>query len=451
MRSGSSSRQRTEDRGRQTESNRLLSSVTRLLSSAFCLLVSACSAIPTTQPQQQAGIYASPVAYVTAAPLPEATATATLAPLPTVTAPPATAVPKREPQSSSNAIGLWSDGVQAASTYSGYLDIALGAGAAEFRNQKNALLLVLSRQQVSTGFTGNVTDVIKTNADYVLYDRNKRVVRGANGEPLLNIRADAVRNQIADSVAQSAASSDGVILDALGADLIRFNNAPIFTGTKTFTDQQRRDATEALLRAIRVRVPDKLLIIGGYAWRDGAAYQPRSTEAQELASIADGVHIEEFARSPISGTNQFKTEANWRRDVDMLAELSKDNRIVLLTTRIDAAEAGPELTRQWLNYSVATYLLGKSGARTYFQFDPGSPQYSTDPVLSAPLGAPVEGYVKLDSGLYQRKFERGIVLVNPTAEAKKTSVDAGYRTLSGNPADVSVTLTARTGLILLKQ
>ncbi|MCX6017299.1 MAG: hypothetical protein NTZ50_02150 [Chloroflexi bacterium] len=50
-----------------------------------------------------------------------------------------------------------------------------------------------------------------------------------------------------------------------------------------------------------------------------------------------------------------------------------------------------------------------------------------------------------------RRFERGIVLVNPGSDDRKSSIDEGYRTLAGNPADAAVTLSPHTGLILLKQ
>jgi hypothetical protein len=253
-------------------------------------------------------------------------------------------------------------------------------------------------------------------------------------------------------VAAAAAERDyeGVVLSGVGVDLIRPSAAPIYTGTRVFTPDQRRDAVEGLLRAIRARVPEKLMIIGGYAWRDGTAFGALAEEAQDLATLADGVHIEAFLRSPISRTTEFKSEANWKKDVDYLSAVSLDDKIVLITTRLPAG-AGDALVGQWLSYSVASYLLGKNGAHTYFQFDAGDPAWSNDPVLSAPIGAPVEAYVKLDSGIYQRRFEKGLVLVNPTGSQKRATIEGQYRTLAGNPAEASVTLGPRTGAILLQQ
>jgi hypothetical protein len=438
---------RTHSASRSTLNRRL-----RIPTLIASLLLAACSSLPSAQQLQvqQQGALPSPVAWVTAAPLPQAQPTPSLAPLPTATAPPATAIPKKEPQDSSAAIGLWNASVQSAAAYSGYLDIAAGPGALEYRDQKNSRLLVLVDQNVSVGFAATITDVVKNNPSYVLFDKNKRVARNAAGIPLLNIRSSEVQTYVADSVAQAAAAADGIILTNLGDNLIRTNNTPIYTGTKGFTSAQRRDAAEALLRTLRTRIPDKLIIVGGYAWHDGNAFNDTDDDAVTLGALADGVHIDAFVHSPLSDTTEYRSENAWKRDVNMLIELSKDNRIVLLTTLVDAGTE-PDLVRQWLSFSTATYLLGKSGSRTYFQFDAGSADWSADPILSAPLGAPSGEYAKLEGGLYQRKFERGLVLVNPSDDERKSSIDEGYRTLSGTPVDIAVTLSAHTGLILLKQ
>jgi hypothetical protein len=421
-----------------------------LLTSAFLL---SCSALPA--PRQQESVFPSPVAFVTAAPLPEATVAPTLAPLPTNTPVPATAVPKQLPQESTSAIGLWSDRLALAQSWPGFLDLAGGSGAQDYQQQRNQRLITLASQQVNRITEERVPDLQANSPDWLLYDRNKRVTFSSSDADgaLLNIRNEAVRNQLAEDVVKAiaVANSQGVVLSGVGEDLIRTASAPVFTGTRAFTTDQRRDAVEGLLRTIRQRVPDKLLILGGYAWKDGTAFGALADEAQNLATLADGVHIEAFLRSPISRTNEFKPEAAWKRDVDYLSNVSQDNKVVLITTRLNASGVASDTVRQWLNYSVASYLLGKNGAQTYFQFDAGDPAFANDPVLSAPIGAPVEAYAKLDSGIYQRKFSNGIVLVNPTGDQKKTTLDGSFKTLAGNPVDASITMGPRTGIILLNQ
>ncbi|BCX03108.1 MAG: hypothetical protein KatS3mg053_1046 [Candidatus Roseilinea sp.] len=420
-----------------------------ILNSAFAILLAACASLPGPR---EVDVFPSPVAYVTAAPLPEPTATPTPVPIPTPTTLPPTAVPKRFPQESTAAIGLWSDAVASVQSFPGFLDLATGNAARDYQRERNPLLVTLTEKNVSAANADQLADLQANKPDWLLYDRNKRVAFSSadKNAPLLDIRNEAVKNQLAEDVARAINDGgfEGVLIDDVGVDLLRPTSPPVYTGTQAFTEQQRRDAVEGLLRTIRARIPDKLMIIGGYAWKDGLAFAARSDEAQTLATLADGIHITEFLRSPISKTTEFKPEANWKRDIDYLSVASQDNQVVLITTRLNGAPE--ELIRQWLSYATASYLLGKNGAYTYFHFDAGDPAYSNDPILNAPIGAPVEAYTKLNSGIYQRKFSRGLVLVNPTNEQKKTTLDGAYKSLQGNPVDASITMGPRTGIILLK-
>jgi hypothetical protein len=414
------------------------------------VVLSACGSLPA--PREAESVIPSPVAFVTPAPLPEVTATPTLAPLPTATTAPPTPAPTLKPQESTATIGLWSDRVNDAS-FPGFLDLALGPAANEYKQARNQLMMTMGAEQVYTAPADQAAALRADRPDWLLYDRQRRVANSSanNTLPLLNIRNAEVRTQLAENVARviSETNAQGVILSGLGVDLIRQANSPIFTGTKVFTDDQRRSAVEGLLRAIRERTPGKLLIAGGYLWKDGTAYNADAQNARDISAIADGVHIDEFMRSPISKTTEFRSEAAWKRDVDYLSSISQDDRVVLITTRLNAGDATTDTLRQWMNYSVASYLLGKNGKFTYFQFDAGDPAFSNDPILSAPIGAPSEAYVKLDSGLYQRKFTKGVVLVNPTGDEKKWKVDQPYKTLAGNTVDGEVTLGAHSGIILL--
>ncbi|MBP7600163.1 MAG: hypothetical protein KA750_02360 [Thermoflexales bacterium] len=415
---------------------------------AFAL--AGCGNLPAPAPQQS--LIPSPVAFVTAGPLPRATPTATLAPVAAPTSPPPTSAPKTFPVDTSATVGVWSDRV--GRNFTGTVDLAAGPDAIELR-KANLRLVTLASQQVYSGFARIISETRAANPGYLLYDKDGKVALAPGGDAaVLNIRNADVRAQIADRVAVAARGFDGVILDGVGDELIRASASPIFTTTKAFTDQQRRDAVDVLLRAIRARVPDKLLIVSGYAWEDGAAFSARPTEAQDLAAIADGAYVEKFLRAPISRTNEFKSEANWKKDVDLLANLSQDNKVVLLSTRFSEPISGTQKA-EWLRYVVTSYLLGKNGTRTYLQFDSGGDMtYLDDPLLNTRLGAPVEGYGKLASGLYKREFASGVVLVNPGEKAIKIDIaadlKAAYETLSGLQVK-SLEMSPRSGTILLKK
>lgn len=419
---------------------------------SFLLLMSA--GCGSSVVRQQESLFPSPVAYVTAGVLPEPSATPTLPPVEQPTAVPPTPTPRKVPIDSTAAIGLWSDVITSASTFTGVVDIGVGEAIRQMQFT-NLALVSMGRRQAHIGLSSSITEVQTSNPEWILYDKNGRVTYSTTdpGEPLLDIREVDVRNQIADDVARrvQAGPYDGILLDAVGVDLIRSANTPVYTGTKAFTADQRRSAVEGLLRSIRAKIPSSLVIVGGYAWGDGAAYNANVSEAQELATLADGVHIENFVRAPISATTTFKSEANWKKDIDYLAAISQDGKVVLVSTRIDDSDVTTDTARVWLNYSVASYLLGKNGPRTYFQFDVNaSLALADDPVLTMPIGAPLEAYTKLSSGVYRRQFSNGIVLVNPTAEQISSDLDTEYKLPGFTELLSKVTLPAHSGLILLK-
>ncbi|HEY3340735.1 MAG TPA: hypothetical protein VGK81_01905, partial [Anaerolineae bacterium] len=269
----------------------------RILALVMALLIplglTGCGALPE---RQQDSVFPSPVAFVTAGPLPVPSATVTLPPLEKPTDMPATAAPKKLPLDSTAAIGLWSDQITNTKTFTGVDDIAVGPAAVELE-KTNLALVSAAKKQVYQGYGSTITDVVANHHTWVLYDKNGKVAYAQTGnqEPLLNIGDSEVRQALSDDVAKTVqnGSYDGIVLDGVGAELIRSTSSPVYTGTKTYTDTQRRDAVEGLIRAIRAKIPAKLLIIGGYAWKDGTTYDARSTESQALANLVDGIQIDE--------------------------------------------------------------------------------------------------------------------------------------------------------------
>lgn len=422
-----------------------------ILYAVFCIVLSACSPVNLLPPQTE--IFPSPVAFVPLAtpPVPKPTVTPT-----TVVVPPTSVLPtpaaKRIPQDTSATIGLWGRDLTADQPISATIDLGVGEWALKLQS-KNAQAVALAYQASHVGFE-NDPNVATTKPSQVLFDKDKKLALSSDTrQPLLNIRDTEVRVLIGNQAAElvQRGNYDGILLDGLGQDLIRPSAAPIFTGTKEFTEQQRRDAVEGLLRNVKTKFPTKLLIVGGYAWKDGNAYMPRQEEARALAEVGDGIYVSEFLRVPISKTTDFRSEANWRKDIDMLASASFGDRIVLLRTAFKDPNNLPndEQTRQWMMYTVASYLLGKNGRQTYLHFDVnGRTDLLNDPIFIAPLGAPLKAY-EVKSGIFMRSFANGIVLVNASSETKKADLDREYKTLSG-VSTKSVSMTANTGLILLK-
>jgi hypothetical protein len=419
-----------------------------------CLaFLAACTPINIATVQEQ--IYPSPVAFVNAVTPPVIKPTAiptTIVNTPVPVTP--TPIAKRIAQDTSATIGLWAQNIVINIPMTMTLDIGVGNALLPLK-KINPQVLMFASTPVNVGFETNFTDTAKTNPNFLLFDKDKKIVFSNDTKlPLINIRDTDVRLSLAENAVQSVKSNgyDGILLEGLGVDLIRTTNTPIFTGTKEFTEQQRRDAVEGLLRAMRSRLSDKQMIVSGYAWRDGTSFLTRVDEARALADIADGVMMNEFLRVPISKTTEFRTETNWKRDVDAFASLSQGDRIVLLRTAFQNINPTPDENqlRQWMNYTVASYLLGKNGKYTYLWFDvPNRPDLWNDAIFSAPLGLPQEAYMKLSTGIYKRAFSGGVVLVNPTSESKKADLDQEYKSLMGISSK-TISMTANTGVVLLK-
>jgi len=113
------------------------------------------------------------------------------------------------------------------------------------------------------------------------------------------------------------------------------------------------------------------------------------------------------------------------------------------------------------DYILASYLLTKEGFSSVSELNSLGDWWSG---LGADLGAPLGGYTCLDPGqglapttscpsrgkIYAREWERGRVLVNPSASATvDVPVEAGFL-LAGSPVG-HVTLGPQHGVVLVRR
>jgi hypothetical protein len=108
----------------------------------------------------------------------------------------------------------------------------------------------------------------------------------------------------------------------------------------------------------------------------------------------------------------------------------------------------------WRSYGQASFLIGNSGS-AWFEYSSAQSTYAwndTSPLDGVDLGAPLDtqssvaGY--LTNGVYQRRFQRGIALVNPGTSGVTVPLDRTYRTASGATVS-SASLAPHSGLVLL--
>jgi hypothetical protein len=231
-------------------------------------------------------------------------------------------------------------------------------------------------------------------------------------------------------------ASDGVLLEHVG----------IGSSTDQFANSDK------LLGSVRNSLDTRLLIADAYAWSDGASFAVHSSDAVSLLGRVDGLCICGFLRASNAPVPAFKTEMEWKADVDALAALSSyPNLVVLVATRFDqVSDSEVDLLQSWFDYALASFLMGENGSDTFFSFQgPRADDYMAGGALSATLGNPVGGYYP-NYGMYARHFQRGLVVVNAGDSAREMPLTRLYTTPLGEKL-TSVRLEPHTGEILLVQ
>lgn len=231
----------------------------------------------------------------------------------------------------------------------------------------------------------------------------------------------------------NALLEDGVLAENIGVDV-----------------QRPFETTQAILKNIRAAIAPRLLIAGTYAWQDGPSYSAHEQEAHQLLEEVDGVCLCDFLRDAGSSPNTFKEESAWKKDVDALAALSaSQNKIVLTSTPFsDLTPNQSAVAQSWLGYALGSFLLGVNNSHSFFTVkSPGSESFAADAAFNAKLGAPLGPYYQT-FGLYQRRFDRALVVVNPTPSGKELPLARDMQTVSGDTV-TSVSVPPHSGMILL--
>ncbi|NOX54101.1 MAG: hypothetical protein GXP27_06605 [Planctomycetes bacterium] len=222
---------------------------------------------------------------------------------------------------------------------------------------------------------------------------------------------------------------------------------------KPYTDAEWKQANMQMLRTVRRAIGEKLLIIngarGGYYFRTGYA---------DFFEYADGLCNEGFtgwAQGPKPRPISLK---DWKADVDQLVDCAKRGKIVLAVANAKKREPGESAAdyEELYRYVTASFLLGM-GERHYLMFyakvwqRPESFGQSGEVLPSfcnVRLGKPLGEYYLRD-GAYQRDFQRGKVLVNPSGKPVVASLGGAYRTPDGRSISDPLRMRPRTGAILL--
>jgi hypothetical protein len=214
-----------------------------------------------------------------------------------------------------------------------------------------------------------------------------------------------------------------------------------------------RNDINGLINYIKSHFPNAV-VISNSLW-NGQAYYANASPNPIDANNEDGTEIEGFVYA--GGNGPTESQANWLKEVTIVKKLGDDGKIALVHTCVNADDSNSP--KRLLAYSLATFLLGKSGPRAYFDFvsfksETGFSSDYLNAVYGMPIGDPTGVYYKKGIA-YRRDFTNGKVIVNPndTNQVYKFIPLSGnhYKDQNGNVYDAAhpLSLPAKAGVILM--
>lgn len=204
---------------------------------------------------------------------------------------------------------------------------------------------------------------------------------------------------------------DGCFLDSVGPAALSLSyvtGLPIDPDTRdVWTTAAYLKAGRRLVRIVADRSGRRPVVPNGIA--AGRAYLSRPSTGI-LADPGEGAMVELFVRQPFDDASVFRSTDLWRMDVDMLRHAGNHGRSLLCVTKAWGG-ATMQVKQRLFRYALGTFLLG-ANRRSYFSFlfDRNTARRSS--AWDVGLGRPDGSYERRDD-VFQRRFRRGLVLVNP--------------------------------------
>lgn len=305
--------------------------------------------------------------------------------------------------------------------------------------------------------------ILKNHPEWLAKDASGNLVKEKNypGNQIMNIANHSFTDYITDQIVKNTKNKgyDAIFLDVLCAYIYNgyYTAPPINPATgKVFTDTEWKNGFADFISTLRKKT-DQKLIGNGIGFLNGGQYYSKYDKAKNLLSLLDGMMIEGFVKSQInSGQISYKNESEWKKDVDMLAEI--DSLGLDVWAQVSYPEESATLSQADKDklhlFSLASFLLGK-GSHSYFGYIGGISNHETllsdssvNPFWNIPLGEPLNKYQVKDN-IYMREYKQGIVLVNPTNNNLSINLGKPYKKING-AAVTQLNLNSHEGVILNK-
>lgn len=158
----------------------------------------------------------------------------------------------------------------------------------------------------------------------------------------------------------------------------------------------------------------------------------------------DGVLLQNFLRAADTPPDRFPDQVEWKNAVDSLAARSANPETVILVSTPPDTQG--TLSQQWFNFALASFLLGANNSHTFFGIAGANQPNVLLPNSQTEPGVPM-GETFKTNGVYQRRFSRGLVVVNPTGDKHTLIFSSPYRDAANNTL-TQLEMPAHTGAIL---
>lgn len=283
--------------------------------------------------------------------------------------------------------------------------------------------------------------------------REEWVVRGADGQPVLNpddpneqllmninnaeYRRFIIR-RIVDTV--NRYGFDGVYNDGiwptvnLGQDYVGWTPRP----PRGVIDNWHAWSLQ-LLRELKRALGSKLLITNSTPVYDDG--DPKNLDDDFLA-VVDGTVLEGYLHAPWDPPTTDNRDW-WTWQQSMVKRNSDAGKYFIGISGTDDPVT-PAQARRWQLFTFSSYLLRADGKRTYYQWQ----WWGYFPEIDAPIGTPL-GDAYSSGGVWQRDFANGKVLVNVSATTRTIDLPRPMLSVDGGVRISRVTLGPSTAAILL--
>jgi len=245
---------------------------------------------------------------------------------------------------------------------------------------------------------------------------------------------------------------DGCFLDMLGSGLLfpgYLSSSPINTSTGlAWTHAEWVARMSQVASRMHTGLSGVTLICNGV--NNGRRYFSSDGPSEPLVAAcgSDGIVAEMFTRLPEESPNTVIDARRWKQDVDMLVDAERNGNRIYTMTKVYVPATDAQIIR-WRKFSLASFMLGTSGASRYGFVDLTTRTHLIDHAWNHPsLGAPKGTYYSNQDGTYQRDFQLGTVLVNPTPWPVTIRLSNAFTTLDGSPTTPLLVLSPGTGEVL---